>query len=104
MWIDVDRERQAALLLHSVFDTGAATPEELLAYGVEPEVVDIVMLVTNGAGVRGYAAYLQKCRDIVATGNRAAMKVKLADMLANAGHPSIDYRETIDIMIAGLRE
>jgi len=96
-----DTERKAALL-HSVFDTRAATPEDLLACGVEPAVVDVVRLVTNGPGVRGYAAYVQKCRDIVASGNRAAMRVKLADMLANEGHPTNNYAETIAIMRAGL--
>lgn len=96
-----DAERKAALL-HSVLDTGAARPEDLLAHGVEPEVVETVKLVSNGPDVKGYAAYVQKCRDIVASGNRSAMKVKLADMLANEGHPTNDYAETIEIMRAGL--
>lgn len=96
-----DAEREAALL-HSVLDTGAATAEDLLACGVEPEVVEIVKLVSNGPDVKGYAAYVQKCRDIVASGNRSAMKVKLADMLANEGHPKNDYAETIEMMRTGL--
>jgi len=96
-----DAEREAALL-HSVLDTGAATPEDLLACGVGGDVVDIVRLVSNGPDVRGYAAYVQKCRDIVASRNRGAMRVKLADMLANAGHPTNDYGETIAIMRDGL--
>lgn len=94
-------ERKAALL-HSTLDGGAATVEELLARGVEPEVVEVVKLVSNGPAVKGYKAYVQKCRDIVASGNRSAMKVKLADMLANEGHPTNDYTETIEIMRAGL--
>ena len=97
-----DAERKAALL-HSTLDGGAATYEELLRYGVDPEVADIVKLVSNGPTVKGYAAYVQKCRDVVATGNRAAMRVKLADMVANAGHPTNNYAETIEIMRAGLR-
>jgi (p)ppGpp synthase/HD superfamily hydrolase len=97
-----DIERKAALL-HSALDSGAATPEELLRYGVDPAVVEIVKLVSNGPKVRGYAAYVQKCRELVASGNRSAMKVKLADMLANEGHPSNNYAETIEIMRAGLR-
>lgn len=96
-----DAERKAALL-HSTLDGGAVTPDELLHHGVDPEVVEIVKLVSNGPRVRGYAAYVQKCRDVVASGNRSAMKVKLADMLANAGHPTNDYAETIEIMRAGL--
>jgi (p)ppGpp synthase/HD superfamily hydrolase len=97
-----DAERNAALL-HSTLDGGAAIPEELLHYGVDPEVVEIVKLVSNGPNVGGYAAYVQKCRDVVASGNRSAMKVKLADMLANDGHPTNNYAETIEIMRAGLR-
>jgi (p)ppGpp synthase/HD superfamily hydrolase len=96
-------ERQAALL-HSVLDTGAATPEDLSAYGIAPEVVEVVKLVSNGPGVQGRAACLQKCRDIVASGNRSAMKVKLAEMLASAGYPVNDCRETIEIVTAGLCE
>jgi hypothetical protein len=60
-------------------------------------------LVSNGPKLRGYAAYVQKCRDVVACGSRAAMRVKLADMLANEGHPTNNYAETIEIMRAGLR-
>ncbi len=96
-----DAERKAALL-HSVLDTGAATPDDLVASGVETEVIQLVKLVSNGPGVKGYAAYVQKCRDIVASGQRGAMRVKLADMLANEGHPTNDYTETIEIMRAGL--
>lgn len=97
-----DVERKAALL-HSVLDTGAASPEDLLARGVEPEVLEVVKLVSNGPDVKGYAAYVRKCRDVVASGNRSAMRVKLADMLANEGHPANDYTETIEIMRTGLR-
>jgi (p)ppGpp synthase/HD superfamily hydrolase len=97
-----DAERKAALL-HSTLDGGAATPEELLRLGAEPEVVEIVKLVSNGPKVRGYAAYVQKCREVVASGNCSAMRVKLADMLANEGHPSNNYTETIEIMRVGLR-
>lgn len=96
-----DSERKAALL-HSTLDGGAATTEELLRLGVEPDVVEIVRLVSNGPKVRGYAAYVQKCRDVVASGSRSAMRVKLADMLANEGHPTNNYAETIEIMRAGL--
>jgi (p)ppGpp synthase/HD superfamily hydrolase len=97
-----DTERKAALL-HSTLDGAAATPEDLLRLGVEPEVVEIVKLVSNGPKVRGYAAYVQKCREVVASGSRSAMRVKLADMLANEGHPTNNYAETIEIMRAGLR-
>lgn len=97
-----DSERKAALL-HSTLDVGAATAEELLRLGVESEVVEIVSLVSNGPKVRGYAAYVQKCRDVVASGSCAAMRVKLADMLANEGHPTNNYAETIEVMREGLR-
>jgi (p)ppGpp synthase/HD superfamily hydrolase len=96
-----DTERKAALL-HSVLDLGAATAAQLREWGVDPEVVDIVELVTNGPAVRGYTAYVEKCRSIIASGNKSAMRVKLADMLANANHPTNNYRETIEIMKAGL--
>ena len=96
-----EMERMAALL-HSVFEVGAATPEQLLQERVPAEVIDIVTLVTNGPMVRSYGAYVDKCRAIIASGNRAAMRVKLADMLANAGHPTNDYSETIAMMRTAL--
>jgi (p)ppGpp synthase/HD superfamily hydrolase len=96
-----ETERKAALL-HSVIDLGVATIAQLREWGVEPEVVKIIELVTNGPAVKGYTAYVEKCRRIVASGNRSAMRVKLADMLANANHPTNNYRETIEIMRAGL--
>jgi len=97
-----DTEKKAAVL-HSVFDDKAATERDLLTAGVEPEVIAIVRLVSNGPNVRGYRAYVEKCREIVASGNVAAMRIKLADMLANVGHPTNNYTETIDIMREGLR-
>jgi (p)ppGpp synthase/HD superfamily hydrolase len=97
-----DIERKAALL-HSTLDTGAATPEDLLACGVEPQVVEILLLVTDSPGVTSYFANVQKCRDILASKNRAAMKVKLAGMLANIGHPGNDDTETIELLRGGLQ-
>ena len=99
---DASEPEKKAALLHSVLDEKVATVSELLTSGVEPDVVELVALVTNGPNVRGYAAYVQKCRDIVASGNKSAMRIKLADMLANEGHPTNNYTETIAIMRAGL--
>jgi (p)ppGpp synthase/HD superfamily hydrolase len=96
-----DTEKKAALL-HGVLDAKAATEHDLFAAGVEPEVMTIVRLVSNGPNVRSYAAYVQKCRDIVASGNVSAMRIKLADMLAKPGHPTNNYAETILIMREGL--
>jgi hypothetical protein len=96
-----DMEKKAGVL-HGVLDAKAATEHDLVAAGVEPEVIAIVNLVSNGPNVRGYAAYVQKCRDIVASGNVSAMRIKLADMLAKPGHPTNNYDETILIMQAGL--
>jgi len=95
------REKKAALL-HSVLDQNAATADQLVAIGVESDVIELVRLVSNGPSVKGYDAYVQKCRDIVATGDKAAMRIKLADMLANEGHPTNNYAETIAIMRMGL--
>jgi (p)ppGpp synthase/HD superfamily hydrolase len=96
-----DTDRKAALL-HSVLDLGVATVAQLREWGVEPQVLEVVELVTNGSAVNGYTAYVEKCRSIVASGNKSAIRVKLADMLANANHPTNNYRETIEIMKAGL--
>jgi (p)ppGpp synthase/HD superfamily hydrolase len=96
-----DTEKKAALL-HGVLDVNAATEHDLFVAGVEPEVIAIVGLVSNGPTVRSYAAYVQKCRDIVASGNVSAMRIKLADMLAKPGHPTNNYTETILIMREGL--
>lgn len=96
-----ETEKKAALL-HSVLDQKAARPEDLERLGVEPEVIELVRLVSNGPHVTSYAAYVQKCREIVASGNKSAMCIKLADMLANEGHPTNNYRETIAIMRDGI--
>ena len=97
-----DIERKATLL-HSTLATDAATPEDLLACGVETQVVRILMLVITGPCVASRAACLQKCREIVASKNSAAIKVKLAEMLANTAHPGNDYTETIELMTATLQ-
>lgn len=96
-----DAERNAALL-HSAVEMGVMSLDSLPRLGFDPEVVEIVKLITNGPAVKGHGAYVEKCRTIVASGNRGAMRVKLADMLANEGHPTNDYADTIAIMRAGL--
>ena len=99
---DATDDEKMAALLHSVLDILAISETGLLEKGVPARVVEIVRRVTNGPTVKGYAAYVNKCREVVASRDRSAIRVKLADMKANRDHPTNDYTETIQIMEEGL--
>lgn len=74
-----DNEKLVALL-HDIIEDTDHTAEGLLAMGYPAEVVDAVVVLTNTNPDGDYFNYL---RDIVASGNTLALRVKMADNLDN---------------------
>lgn len=72
-----DPEERLAGLLHDVIEDTEVTAADLLARGYSRHVVEIVELVSRDKS--NGLTYIQWVESIVATGNRAAMRVKLAD-------------------------
>ncbi|MCK8784008.1 HD domain-containing protein [Roseomonas sp. NAR14] len=72
-------EIQAALLHDAIEDT-AATAEMLRAAGIAPEAVAMVERLTRDRAV----PYLDWIRALAASGDRGALRVKLADNLDNS--------------------
>ena len=79
---DVDDEVRLAALLHDVIEDTPYTREQLAEMGYSERTLDAVELVTHREGdTRPYA---EKIQEIIASGNRDAIQVKLADMSENA--------------------
>lgn len=74
----------AAAWLHDSVEDGKITFEKLEHYGAEPEVLDIVRLLTKSKDV-DYFVYLHGVRE-----NEIAKNVKIADMLANLSDTPTD--------------
>jgi (p)ppGpp synthase/HD superfamily hydrolase len=79
---EADDDLRHAALLHDVLEDTPTTADDLLARGYGPATVTMVQLVTNPPGET--LAYADKIARLIATGNRGAMQVKLADMSFNA--------------------
>lgn len=75
-----EAERHAALL-HDVVEDTPVTLEDLRAQGYPDEVLEIVRLVSRDKAKQTYRQYIN-C--IVSSGNRSAMRVKLADLNDNS--------------------
>lgn len=75
-----ETERHAALL-HDVVEDTPVTLENLRAQGYPAEVLEIVRLVSRDKAKQTYRQYIN-C--IVSSGNRSAMRVKLADLNDNS--------------------
>lgn len=71
------QERQVALL-HDVIEDTDHTAADLLALGYPPEVVDAVQLLSRPQG-ENRPTYMNWIRSIAASGNRLAIRVKIAD-------------------------
>lgn len=69
-------------LLHDVLEDTDVTAEELLKWGVAPEVVDAVKLLTHSDKGEPYLYYVRRVAD---SGNIAAMTVKYLDLCDNLG-------------------
>jgi (p)ppGpp synthase/HD superfamily hydrolase len=77
-----DIDVRLAALLHDVIEDTPYTREQLAEMGYSARTLDIVDLVTHtGDDMRPYAEMIQA---IIASGNRDAIQVKLADMSENS--------------------
>ena len=74
-----DEMLTAVAILHDVLEDTEVTAEELLKEGIPEAVVEAVQLLTRNKEVP-YAEYIGK---IIASGNRAALRVKYADLCHN---------------------
>ena len=78
----VDDEVRLAALLHDVIEDTPYTRQQLSALGYSERTLDAVDLVTQKPG--DPRPYPEKIAAIIASGNRDALQVKLADMSENA--------------------
>jgi len=76
-----------AALLHDVLEDTDLEREDLLKEGIPEEVVRTVEILTHDR-TRTYAEYIS---EIIASGNRTALKVKYADLCHN-----LDTSRTVD--------
>lgn len=67
-----------AALLHDALEPGECSVEELHAEGILPEAVAIIQRISLPQDGRSYLEYV---KDLAATGDVAAVQVKLADNL-----------------------
>lgn len=82
-----DSLAKAAAVLHDILEDTSATPEDLLASGISPQVVQTVERLTHRPGV-SYADYIEALSvDPVAT------EVKLADLEDNYSIGRVKYRQ-----------
>ncbi len=72
------RGQVEAALLHDALEPGAGTPLDIAAIGLDEEAVRIIRHITLPTDGR---SYLQYVADLAATGDVAAVEVKLADNL-----------------------
>ena len=75
-------ERHAALL-HDVLEDTYLTANDLVGFGYSDETIKIVRMVTRPKD-EPRPSYMDWIRSISASGNRGAMKVKLADNIHNS--------------------
>jgi (p)ppGpp synthase/HD superfamily hydrolase len=74
---------KVAALLHDTLEDTSLTPKALLAMGIDPRSLEILLLVTR----RQNELYANFIKRIAASGNAWAIKVKLADIADNLSRP-----------------
>lgn len=79
---NADTEVRLAALLHDVLEDTAYSRGDLAALGYSKRTLDVVMLLTQRPG--DPRPYTEKIDALIASGNRDAMQVKLADISENA--------------------
>ena len=79
---EVDDEVRLAALLHDVIEDTPYTREQLAELGYSERTLTAVDLVTQKPG--DTRSYPEKIAAIIASGNRDALQVKLADMSENS--------------------
>lgn len=84
---DASHEEKLVALLHDVLEDTEWTAADLLAAGYSQAVVEAVQLLTRPEG----PTYLDWVRSIVATGNRLAIRVKIADNEDNSSIERVHY-------------
>lgn len=75
-----DEDEYLAALLHDVLEDTEFTETDLCDLGYSEKTIGIVKLLTRPAGV----TYLDWIRQIAASGNEGAIRVKLADNTHNS--------------------
>lgn len=78
----VDDEVRLAALLHDVIEDTSFTRAQLAGLGYSDRTLDAVELVTQTPG--DTRTYPEKIKAIIDSGNRDAVRVKLADMSENS--------------------
>lgn len=81
-----DDEKHAALL-HDVVEDTSYTLEDLKRRGYSPQVLEIVRLLTKDKG--SMITYMDYIRALAATGNKGAIRVKIADNEHNSSEKRI---------------
>lgn len=81
--VDASEAERMVALLHDTLEDTELTEHDLVHLGYSAEVIDAVKLLTRPQGVNK-KAYLDWIRDIAASGNRMAIRVKIADNEDNA--------------------
>jgi guanosine-3',5'-bis(diphosphate) 3'-pyrophosphohydrolase len=79
---DVDDEVRLAALLHDVLEDTPYSRQQLSEMGYTERTLDAVELVTHKSGDQ--RTYAEKINGIIASANRDAIQVKLADMSENS--------------------
>lgn len=75
--VSTEKEKAVALL-HDVIEDSSITKEDLLLSGIDPEVVEAVLVLTKQPS-DSYQSYLERVK-----GNELARIVKLADLTHNS--------------------
>lgn len=84
---EADIEVRIAALLHDALEDTDTTADDLRAWGYSERVIAAVQAVTKqDDGL----SYLDRIRALIASGNRDAMMVKLADNLHNSDMSRLD--------------
>lgn len=81
LWTDTTEDERLAALLHDVFEDTDYTEEQMLAMGYTQETVDIVKLLSRDKEGISYKDFIQQIAD---SGNKGAIRVKIADNRANS--------------------
>jgi len=79
---NVDIEVKLAALLHDVLEDTPYTRQQLSGMGYSKRTLDTVEMVTHKAGDQ--RTYAEKIGGIIASANKDAIQVKLADMSENS--------------------
>lgn len=81
LWPDAPLDQVEAAWLHDSLEDTEATETSLLAEGVSAETIRIVRAVTRPEGATDYLGWIAA---LAATGDKPALRVKLADNLDNS--------------------